>query len=245
VHFSTVGWGHEFKVTNNNDAGPNSFRQAILDANAIVGKDTIQVEISDTLFLETAELPGFTILPPVEDSLCIFGNGVTLKAEITGRIMRLSSPCEIYFISFTGGVAPGTGGAVRTTAVAGYCRFISCNFMFNHAPGTGGGLYTRCSAELNNCYFESNTADEGGGLAMTGADIQVCLNDCTFKDNIGTSHGGAVRVQNGTLVVNEATFENTAGPFEQTIYLLFGAAVVLDPGFEVVPPSRFVVIIGP
>lgn len=247
ILMSNAAWSKIYLVTNNNDSGPNSFRQAILDANVNVGKDTIEVTISDTILIETAWLPGISLLPSVADTLCIFGNGVVLNAVVPGRIIELDKPCEINSILFIGGTAFLTGGGVRTSAEAKYCVFNSCAFVSNHAPGNGGGLYTDCDTELNNCFFEGNSATDGGGLAIR-YDVQVCMNNCTFKNNTITGDGGAIWLWGSTLTIKTANFENTTGPFDQDIYIKFSALsegnVILGPGFEVPAGSGFSVIYG-
>ncbi|MEE9342026.1 MAG: hypothetical protein V3V12_00155 [Gammaproteobacteria bacterium] len=58
-----------FNVTNINDSGPGSLRQAILDANANTGKDTIN------LSSVTGDIDTTSILPTIEGQVDIIGPG--------------------------------------------------------------------------------------------------------------------------------------------------------------------------
>ncbi len=58
-----------FTVTNTNNSGPGSLRQAILDANAAPGKDTINFNIGSG----PQTIPVFSGLPPITDAVIIDG----------------------------------------------------------------------------------------------------------------------------------------------------------------------------
>ena len=243
-----------FLVTNDNDAGTGSFRQAILDANNLAGKDTIRCNISGTVKLETAFATDITLLPSIDDTLCIFGNGIMLEAQIAGRILQINRPSVINDVIFKDGTAIASGGGVRTVQEAGYCVFDGCTFLSNSSSEWGGGLALDCSALLEDCFFEGNETLDGGGLALR-FNIEVCLINCTFKDNIATGHGGAIWIASGSsgpghLILKSGHFENTMGPFDQEIYvkedLISGTgAVTLVPGFEVPVMSSLFIIYGP
>ncbi len=243
-----------FLVTSDNDAGTGSFRQAILDANNLAGKDTIQCNISGTIKLETAQFPNISLLPHIEDTLCILGNGITLEAQIAGRIFQINRPTEINDIIFKDGIAIASGGGVRTIQEAGYCVFNGCTFLSNSSGDWGGGLALDCSALLQDCFFEGNETTDGGGLALR-LNIEVCLINCTFKDNIATGDGGAIWMASGSLGpghlnLKSGHFENTMGPFDQEIYvkedLTSGTGTVtLAPGFEVPVMGSLFIIYGP
>lgn len=62
--------GATFTVTNTNDSGPGSLRQAIIDSNAAVGSDTINFDIPGSGVRTIAPLSGF---PAITDSVTIDG----------------------------------------------------------------------------------------------------------------------------------------------------------------------------
>ena len=63
---STSTWALTFPVTNTNDAGAGSFRQAIIDANTNPGADIISIQVAGTL--TTA-----SVLPTISDAVTIDG----------------------------------------------------------------------------------------------------------------------------------------------------------------------------
>src|SRR2546426_3705248 len=60
-----------FTVTTTADSGPGSLHQAILDANATNGEDTITFTVNGTITLASA-------LPPITDNTTISGPGTNL-----------------------------------------------------------------------------------------------------------------------------------------------------------------------
>lgn len=243
----------QYTVINNNDAGAGSFRQAILDANANSGKDTITFTILSTILLETAANVDINLLPSVTDSLCVFGNGCTIQGNVPGRIIQINSPSEINDLIFTGGSSPGTGGAIRTVAAAELCQFNGCAFLTNEAPSFGGGVATDCDAIFKDCFFENNMSGTGGGLAIR-FDIDVCIENCSFKDNSATTNGEAIWMTAATvgppsLTLKSGLFETTMGAFDQTIYVeesMDGTgSVELAPSFEVLLSRSLSIVFGP
>ena len=98
----TAGGPQNFVVTNTNNSGPGSFRQAILDANANIGiTDTIAFNIpgagprtitlasnlpaiSDTVLIDGTTQPGFAGTPLIEISgNNVAGNGLTVSGSPT------------------------------------------------------------------------------------------------------------------------------------------------------------------
>lgn len=91
----------------------------------------------------------------------------------------------------------GNGGAVRyynTLNVGGGVGISQCVFQSNSAGATGGGVAVFLSDNQNNaihqCTFENNTADFGGGLAMSVANCYVSLSD--FRTNDADESGGGI-----------------------------------------------------
>src|SRR6185503_15243150 len=81
----TVSASTTFVVTNKNDSGPGSLRQAILDANANLGADTISFYEwvfypgqKNTINLETASAEDASSALVVSDNVTIIGRGANL-----------------------------------------------------------------------------------------------------------------------------------------------------------------------
>ncbi len=72
-----------FIVSSHQDAGTGSLQQAMTGADALSGKDTIEVNVSGTFLLETV-VGGIIILGNIDDSLCILSNGIILETDVAG-----------------------------------------------------------------------------------------------------------------------------------------------------------------
>ncbi len=125
VGFTALASGMTFSVTNTNDSGAGSLRQAILDANANVGADTIAFNI---LGSGVQTIAPASALPQITDGVTIDGysqsgasantNGPTLGTnaviliELDGTNAGTGSEAAVLFF------APGAGGStVRGLAV--------------------------------------------------------------------------------------------------------------------------------
>ncbi|HEX4950980.1 MAG TPA: hypothetical protein VFZ34_30255, partial [Blastocatellia bacterium] len=145
-----------FTVTNNNDANAGSLRQAVLDANAAAGADTIvfAANVTGTITLTSGEIvitQPLTITGPGANVLAISGNN-------NSRVFNVSVvvPVTITDLTITRGNVAGFGGGMRSSG-----------------PLT-----------LNNCHFTGNTATGfigGGGVHINSADGSFTA--CTFSDN--------------------------------------------------------------
>jgi len=75
-------WAANFDVTNGNDSGAGSLRQAIFDSNAAGGSNTITINSGvGTVTLSQS-------LPMITASVTVTGNGNTLDAMLLLRIAR-------------------------------------------------------------------------------------------------------------------------------------------------------------
>jgi hypothetical protein len=178
-----------FTVTNLNDSGPGSLRQAILDANNQAGPDVIVFEssLSGTIQLQS-------VLPPISEAVQLIGPGadkVTIR-RFTGGDYRIffvqSGPTTISGLTISNGSV--TGG------------------------GNGGGLYsTTMNITLAGLVFDGNAASRGGGVYVTGNNLLI--QDCTFKNNVSSSNGGGLYVYlnapNGLQRIERSTFSGNSG----------------------------------
>lgn len=103
-----------FTVTNNNDAGAGSLRQAVLDANATVAADTIvfAANVTGTITLLTGEMlidQSLTITGPGANVLAISGNN-------NSRVFYVERVASVTISGLTitqgngNGDTPGFGG---------------------------------------------------------------------------------------------------------------------------------------
>ena len=122
-----------FNVSNNNDAGFGSLRQALIDAGANNESDTIDLSgiAGQTIALTSGELE------ITSDTVLVAGAGVTIDAQQNSRILFIqSSDVTLNKLTITGGVADSGGGilAANSTLV-----LDSILVSFNYSTGFGGG----------------------------------------------------------------------------------------------------------
>ena len=197
-----------FTVTNTNDSGPGSLRQAVLDANAAAGSDTIVFDPAvfnspQTITLAAQlvsnavpETDTLTIVGPGRDLLTISGNGVTRILQHQGsRTMSISG------MTLTKGLGSGNGGALNNS---GTMTVTSVHFKENTATSEGGGIANGSGATLHvsDCVFTSNASTgtningNGGGGLWSRSGI-VTVTSCTFQANSSKGGGGTLRLEEG------------------------------------------------
>jgi hypothetical protein len=193
-----------FRVVNLNDSGPGSLRQAVLDANAHPGADTIRFAsgMHGTILLTGDDLT-------VTDSLTIDGRGenrLTVSGNHASRVFHVSGGIDVTLRGLT--VADGL--ATGTTVIG------------PNGPVTlGGGILNDGShLTLTHVTLSGNRAvgvdGAGGGVAnVFGATLTV--EESTFTGNVAAgdsnnSPGGAILTDGGSAVtVRQSTFTGNQG----------------------------------
>ncbi|MBX7105659.1 MAG: right-handed parallel beta-helix repeat-containing protein [Gemmataceae bacterium] len=204
-------------VSNTNDSGVGSLRQAVLDANNETGVDTITFDptvfaTNKTIKLTSGELN-------VSDEFTVNGptGGVTVSGNTAGRIFNIDTVASATFerMTFTGGMVTGTedGGAIQSKATALTIR--DCVFDGNSAGDFGGAVVTLVSSvtTLERVTMSNNSAGfTGGGFANFVAG-PVTVVDSAFFGNFAGAIGGALAHTGGTaLTIRNTTISgNTAG----------------------------------
>ena len=205
-------------VTNLNDSGAGSLREAIEAANNASGADTIVflAGLSGTLQLAST-------LPEISTDLHVQGPGagaITIRgqgAAIPFRIFEIHAPSStpvvtISGLTITNGHITGTGASNHGGAIynfEGMLTIQDCVITGNSASGTGKGgaifnrqgsaVGTRSEITLVSCTLSNNIASAGGGAihnrsgfggTMGGA--YIYLTNCILSGNAGAFSGGAI-----------------------------------------------------
>jgi hypothetical protein len=205
-------------VTNLDNAGPGSLRQAILDTPA-GGTVDFQPGLSGTITLTTGELlinKDLTVAGPGADVLTVSGN-------VHSRVFDIAATFTVPIsgLTITQGVATPVGGGILN---AGILTLSRCTLSGNGAlgsgisPGSGGGISNSGTLTVMDSTISGNSAapsySSGGGISNSGTLIligsTVSGNNVT-TDGLHASGGGGIR-NSGTLTITSSTLSgNTAG----------------------------------
>lgn len=164
-------------VTNTADSGPGSLRQAILDANALIGPEVIcfNIPTSDTGFDGTTfNIRPITPLPSVTD------NGTTIDAT-TQTLSTGNTNANGPEVVLNGGLLTGPSNGLRINSANNTIR----GFVINGMPGPAGGgngVYIFGPAAQNNlvagCYIGTNASGSAAvPNANNGVNIESAINN--------------------------------------------------------------------
>lgn len=205
-----------FTVTNLSNSGAGSLRQAIDDANANAGADSIVFQAGLTGTIVESSLPQLVITESVE----ILGPGadqLTIDAQNRVRVFYLLSSSEVSDITISGlTLANGnsqTGGAVIDWGEN--LTIEQCVISGNVATGgAGGGAiyvgYQNAAVTIRDTTISGNHSEaNAGAIYLYGGGLTI--EQSTLSGNDAAADGGAVSILQGTLTVNGSTIAgNTA-----------------------------------
>lgn len=168
-------------VTNTNDAGPGSLRQAIIDAN---WHDTITFDVAGTITLTSGTLT-------VDQPLTIVGP-ITIDGNASSSVFTVTPAGFLTLRYLT--VMNGTGmfgGGINNSGIL----FLDSSTVINNAalgPG-GGGIYGAPGSNtlvINSTISGNNSQNFGGGAFITGMAV---FHHATITNNFsdGAANGRA------------------------------------------------------
>ena len=177
-----------FTVTNTNNSGAGSLQQAILNANALAGKDIIKFgglftdAIADTITLAGSSLN-------ITDDLKIDGTGadlLTVSGNNASGVFDISSDATVEIKGLT--ITKGNGYYYQSLG--------------------GGGIYNQGTLTLSNASISSNNAETGGGIYNTGT---LKVSNSAISDNTAGYYAGGIYNDGGTLTVSNSTISGNNG----------------------------------
>ena len=201
-------------VTNTNDSGARSLRQALADAN---DGDTIDFSVTTpaTITLTSGELlvnKSVTISGPGAGQLSVDGNAASRVFHIETGTVTISS------LTITNGTADLGGGIYSFDAAT---LTISNSTISGNSASYGGGIYNGDSTlMISNSTISGNSASRsGGGIASESVLITpsatLTITNSTISGNSASYNGGGIfigynslglTISNSTLSDNSATY---------------------------------------
>jgi hypothetical protein len=240
-------------VTNLNDAGPGSLRDAI----AITpsgGTVDFQAGLTGTIILMTNELA-------ITKDLTIAGAGadvITVSGNHAGRVFYIA-PASTVNISgmtiangwddFDGGAgiwndegstltvsnctlsgnSAGSGLGGGAILSGGPLTVTNCTLSGNSA-GFGGGIDNFDTLTISNSTLSGNSAFSGGGISNPSPVSTLTVTSSTFSGNSAEQGGGGIENSHGTVTVTSSTFSGNSA-FDGSgggIFNLSGAVTVTN-----------------
>jgi hypothetical protein len=215
-------------VSNNNDSGPGSLRQAVLDNNSLGGSNTITFSnvVAGVITLTNGELliaRDVTLLGPGPRRLAVDGNAATRVFHVTNAANAFISGLAITNGMVSSG-SPVNGGGIWVDNST--LTLSDCSISGNYASG----IYNDHSTlTLVNCAVSNNqvTGASGGGIFSFGyaGNATVIAIGCTFSYNTvsGANNVGGAIFSDGnsgsaTLLVTNSTFTGNSAYEGGAIY---------------------------
>jgi predicted outer membrane repeat protein len=201
---ASVTQAADYTVTNLEDSGPGSLRQAILDANAQAGADTITFNVSGIITLASP----LAITDPAGLTIDGAGQNITISGDNAVRVMSVHSGAVLTLQNLTiaDGVAmSGSGGGVLNsgTLTVSNSTFFQNISVFNN----GGGISNSGTLTVSNSTFSHNQAGQGGGIFHSIGTLTV--SNSTFSQNNATT-GGGIYNSSGTVTLRNTIVANNA-----------------------------------
>jgi len=221
-----------FTVANTNNTGIGSLSQAIIDANAAAGADTIEFAPGVTGMINLInDLPditdSLTIRGPGSEALTIAGNELyhafTIATAGSGGVTISGLTIDG---SDTRNTGESVGGAISVTDTAltlddvtltnNRARPTSADAFggglgVNNAPGTGDVVITNSVMTNNVAEGTSGSGPDdvptGGGGAWITAD-NITITNSTFSENQASAGAGIFAVATESLALNSLTVSN-------------------------------------
>ena len=202
-----------FTVTNTNDTGVGSLRQAVLDANAAASADTIVFDASFSTPRSIVLASTIQISPAASvDTLTITGPGANLltitkptavgsRALFIGNNNNPPDTTTITGINFSDHI----GGAIDNRSIL---NISDCTFTNNVSTVSGTAIYNHQVATLTvtNSAFTGNGVPTGGGSGTIDNEGTATVTNSIFTSNTVGLGGGISNT--GTVTVTGCTFTN-------------------------------------
>lgn len=213
-------FGAELLVTSLADAGSGSLRQAICNAAALPGDNTVTFApnlsggvitlTSDSLVISNQDGAVTVTATNLPNGLTLNGNNarqvviVRPGESLVLDSLTISNGQAISYDSFT----PLGGGLFNYngTAVVRRCTFVDNDANFGGAIMSYLGKLT-----VEHCTLSRNVAGTGGGAIETGSGVpDITLRHCTIMSN-AAPNGGGIRFNNGLVNMSHTLVAGNGG----------------------------------
>jgi hypothetical protein len=218
-----------YNVTNGNDTGAGSLRQAFSDAAGHTGPDNILVQDSTNLITLTTMLSQ----PDTSGNVDVDGNGATVQRTGTGGVIFWQGNTGTTLALTDMTVRGGNGDMGAGVSVQGSLTLTNVEVTDNHMNGNTfavGGAAATEALTITDSHIHGNSADGTGGafnnlVGGAGSGGALTVVSSTIEDNTAGATGsasggntggvgsfGAVSVTGSTIRNNSATGTTSPTP---------------------------------
>ncbi|MGD7651652.1 MAG: choice-of-anchor Q domain-containing protein [Verrucomicrobiales bacterium] len=208
-------------VSNTNDSGAGSLRQAITDVTSgasiqfdpavFTGGSANEIVLGSQLSIpnKTVQIDGSSV------------GGVTLDADGNDRVIHNGSGGSLHLaaMGITGGNTTGLGGGIANGGSSVDVR--ECAIYGNACGNAGGGFinYGGGSATLINTTIYNNSAEDfSGGVENNGAGATATLIHCSVVGNSSPVTIGGVGNNGGNLTLSHTVITGNTAPSRPDVY---------------------------
>ncbi|GFE71829.1 choice-of-anchor Q domain-containing protein [Chroococcus sp. FPU101] len=197
-----------YTVTNFEDSGEGSLREAIEQANITPGADLINFSgVTQPIILTSGDALQIT------GSLTILGTGITVSGNNSTRVFNIDDGTEeeqnveIVGLTITNGFEPIGGGIfnLENTTITNSIITQNGGHLNEDSGGAGGGIHNQGTLHLVNSTVSGNSALKGGGILNYLGEITII--NSTISGNTATNQGGGI--YNGGYEPCELTIINS------------------------------------
>jgi hypothetical protein len=195
--------GTLFTVTNTNDIGAGSLRDAISQANTTTESRTIvfdqalfstpqTITLASNLLISNSNGGSITIFGPGANLLTITGSGARRIFTISSNSVVSISGMTLTGGNGSGSVASGNGGAIYNTSDLTLNNVVVSGSATS-GGGQGGGIFhTLRGLTLNNSVVSGNTTTLRGGGIYLDFNVIVTISASTVSNNTSNGFGGGI-----------------------------------------------------
>jgi len=208
-----------FTVTNTADSGAGSLRQAVLNANASPGADTVSFDESLnglTITLTSGELT-------IADSVSISGPGasqLTVSGNDASRVFSIySGVVSMSGLTISNGRSD-YGGAI--VSYAGQLALSGVTVTQSTSTGQGGGIAANGPLTMLNSTISFNTGNQSGGVTATA----ITITRSTVSNNTANSGGVAITFSDTLTMINSTVAMNSGNTPATVAINCFGSAII-------------------
>ncbi len=198
-----------YTVTNTNDSGAGSLRDAITAANGSPDNDTINFDATAFAGSQTITLTSGELVIDNNGTLTINGTGanrLSISGNNTSQVFLINSGAVAAINNLTvtnGNTSNFIGGGIFND---GGTLTLTNSIVSNNTARSGGGIFNNAGTlTLTNSTVSNNYASEFGGGGIGNTNGTLTLTGSTVSGNSAEGFGGGIAIQSGTLTLINST----------------------------------------